>query len=83
MATNAMEIRLARLEGVYEQIDKRLSALEVRLDAGITQVNQRIDDRVGGLDRKIDALSWRLVALILANWITLMLVIVGGWLLRP
>ncbi len=31
MATNAMEIRLDRLEGVYEQIDKRLSTLEVLL----------------------------------------------------
>jgi len=53
MAADALQVRLARLEEICEQIDKRLSALEARMD-----------DRFGALDPQIDSLSWRLVVLI-------------------
>jgi hypothetical protein len=45
---------------VYEQIDRRLSAVEGRL---------------GDLDRKIDAVFFRLVTLMLGTWVTLMLAV--------
>lgn len=60
MGTNAIEIRLAHLEGAYEQVDRRLIAIEGRL---------------GDLDRHIDAVFFRLVTLMLGTWITLMLAV--------
>lgn len=31
MSTQALEVRMARLEGAYEQIDKRLGSIDSRL----------------------------------------------------
>lgn len=48
MAADAWEVRTARLEGAYEQIDRRLDALEARLGSienRITALDQRIDTR--------------------------------------
>ena len=45
---------------VYEQTDRRLSAIEGRL---------------GDLDRKIDAVFFRLVTLMLGTWVTSMLAV--------
>ncbi len=67
--TNPLEVRMARLEGSYEQIDKRLSTLEARLengfndlraeirltDAKIDKLEQKMDAKFDKLDRKIDA----------------------------
>ncbi len=58
MAPNPIEVRLAHLGGAYEQVDKRLSTIEVRL---------------GDIDRKIDAVFFRLVMLTLGTWVTYML----------
>lgn len=58
MAANPIEVRLAHLEGAYEQVDKRLGTIEVRL---------------GDIDRKIDAVFFRLVMLTLGTWVTYML----------
>jgi hypothetical protein len=43
MTTESLEVRMARLEGSYEQIDKRLGTIEGRLDnleAGLAGVRQ-------------------------------------------
>ncbi|MDR7428399.1 MAG: hypothetical protein QN152_08525 [Armatimonadota bacterium] len=57
MGTETTGVRLARLEGAYEQIDRRLGTIEGRLavlegkvDAGFA----RLDAKIGG---KIDALA--------------------------
>ncbi len=34
---------MARLEGSYEQIDKRLTHLETRIDTGFDSVDRKID----------------------------------------
>lgn len=47
MAADAWEVRTARLEGAYEQIDKRLGALEVRLGS--------IENRITAMDQQMDA----------------------------
>ncbi len=70
MSTNAIEVRLARLEGAYEQIDRHLVAIEGRLST--------MDGRFGDLDRKIDSVFFRLVTLLLGTWITVMLAILYG-----
>ena len=40
---NPLEIRMAKLEGSYEQIDKRLTHLETRIDTGFETVDRKID----------------------------------------
>ena len=40
---NPIEVRMARLEGSYEQIDKRLTHLETRIDTGFDSVDRKID----------------------------------------
>ncbi len=42
MATEALEVRMARLEGAYEQVDRRLGSIE---------------ERLGGLEARIDAIA--------------------------
>jgi hypothetical protein len=80
MSANPLEIRLARLEGAYEQIadrlngiDHRIESLEQRVDLGFAELTGRFDSRLGKLDGKIDAnmrttITWMLgqTAVILA-----------------
>lgn len=42
MATDAIEIRMARLEGAYEQINERLGALEQRLSSEIATLRSEV-----------------------------------------
>ncbi len=67
MSTNPVEIRLARLEGSYEQIDKRLGAIEGRLgnveakiDGLALRLDAKIDSNVSELRRELGTLSSRL-----------------------
>lgn len=60
MAANALEVRMAHLEGAYEQINTRLG--DLRSD-------------VQDLGRKTDANFRWMIGIILANWITIILTI--------
>jgi tetrahydromethanopterin S-methyltransferase subunit G len=60
MTWQPLEPRIARLEGAYEQVDKRLDSIDRRLET---------------LDRKLDGLSWRMTSLLLGSWVTLMLAV--------
>jgi hypothetical protein len=42
---------MARIEGVFEQIDRRLATLEQDMRDGFQQVNGRIDQLTGRIDR--------------------------------
>lgn len=67
-----LDSRMARLEGAYEQIDKRLATvegrletLEQRVDAGFNRLDakiDRLDAKIDGvrssLDAKIDRIMW-------------------------
>jgi hypothetical protein len=60
MAASPLEVRIAHLEGAYEQIDKRMGSLEGRMES---------------LERKLDdGFRW-VIGIILVNWVTLMLAI--------
>ena len=50
MAAEALEVRMAHLEGAYEQIDRRLGAVEGRIAA----LDRKVDGGFAGLDRKVD-----------------------------
>src|SRR3990172_6771826 len=61
MGTEATDVRLARLEGAYEQIDKRLGTIEGRLavlegtmDTGFVRLDGKMDAGFARLDAKID-----------------------------
>ncbi len=49
------EGRIARLEGIVEQIDVRLGRLETKIDANREALEIKIDVQSGRIDAKIDA----------------------------
>ncbi len=57
----SFDVRMAHLEGAYEQINHRMGAIEKRLDGFDTRFAQvdarfaQVDARFAQLDRKIDA----------------------------
>jgi hypothetical protein len=71
MSAQPLEVRIARLEGAYEQIDKRLGDLTATVNGRFAQVDARLD----GLDRKVDGLQWRMTSLIIGTWITTILAV--------
>jgi len=85
MSAQPLEIRIAHLEGAYEQIDKRLGDLTATIDGRFAQVDGRfvqidgrfaqVESRLDGLDRKIDGLQWRMTSLIVGTWMTAILAI--------
>jgi hypothetical protein len=72
MSAQPLEIRMAHLEGAYEQLDKRLGDLAAAIDSRFAQVDVRFD----GVDRKIDSLQWRMTSLIVGTWITTILAVI-------
>ncbi len=51
MSAQPLEIRMAHLEGAYEQISERLNGIDGRL----TALDQKIDARFDAFERKMDA----------------------------
>ena len=51
---NPLEARIARLEGLYEQIDRRLSVLKARVDSGFADLRAEIRAGRGETDKKLD-----------------------------
>jgi predicted nuclease with TOPRIM domain len=78
MATDALDVRMARLEGAYEQINSRLGTIETRLDS----LESRMDSRFNALESRIETrfsafeskFNW-VIGILLTSWITLMLAI--------
>jgi chaperonin cofactor prefoldin len=89
MTADTLEVRIAHLEGAYEQVDKRLGSIEGRMtslerkvDDGFAhlrtdlhRVEQKLDGKIDKLDGKIDATFRWVIGIILVNWVTLMLAI--------
>ena len=70
MSAQPWEPRLARLEGAYEQIDRRLGDLASHVDAGFAQmesrfaqVDARLDARFGQIDARFGQVDGRIGAL--------------------
>ena len=53
MTAQPWETPIARLEGAFEQVGKRLDSIDRRLD-GIDRRFESVDRRFDGVDRKID-----------------------------
>ena len=52
MAADALEVRIARLEGAYEQIDKRLGAIENDIRDLRTEIRTLTDRLMTRMDRQ-------------------------------
>ena len=76
MSAQPIEIRMAHLEGAYEQISERLHGIDGRL----TALDQKIDNRFDTLDRKMDgrfeALDKKLTGILVA-WLGSTVAIIG------
>jgi tetrahydromethanopterin S-methyltransferase subunit G len=69
-----MEIRMAHLEGAYEQINERLRSIDERMDARFDAVDRRFD----AVDKKLSSgLSTVFVAVIGSN-ATILAAIIGA-----
>lgn len=68
MGAQALDLRIASLEGSYHQMSDRLNSIDRRLDG----FEQKAEVRFNALDSKIDGLQWRMTALIVGTWITVM-----------
>jgi predicted nuclease with TOPRIM domain len=58
MSAQPLEIRMAHLEGAYEQISERLRGIDGRftaLDQKVDSRFDRLDQKIGALDRKMDS----------------------------
>jgi len=82
MAADALEIRVAHLEGAYEQIDKRPGSLEGRIvslerkvDEGFAWLRQDLTQAIDRVGQKLDATFRWVIGIVLVNSITLMLAI--------
>jgi hypothetical protein len=72
MAADALEVRMAHLEGAYEQIDRRLgtvegriAALDRKVDEGFTQVRTEIQSVRGELLGRMDGQFFWILGLLI------------------
>jgi hypothetical protein len=85
MSAQPLDVRMAHLEGVYEQLDKRLGDLTTTMDGRFAQMDSRfaqmdsrfgqVETRFDSLAQKVDGLQWRLTSLIVVTWITTILAV--------
>jgi hypothetical protein len=85
MSAQPLDIRMAHLEGVYEQLDKRLGDLTATVESRFAQVDSRfaqmdsrfgqVESRLDNLGQKVDGLQWRLTSLIVVTWVTTILAV--------
>lgn len=80
--TMPLEERVAKLEGIFEQIEKRLGFMEATLNQFRTEVSgkfqsfeSKFDNKFDKLTEKIDSVNARLTLLVLSTWVTVMLAI--------
>ena len=78
MAADALEIRIAHLQGAYEQIDKRMGSLDTRmgsLEGRMTSLGDKVDNGLSQVRTEIHTNFRWVVSIIFINWITLMLAV--------
>lgn len=55
MSAQPLDIRMAHLEGAYEQVSQRLNGIDLRLngiDSRLASIETRIDQRFAAMDQK-------------------------------
>jgi chaperonin cofactor prefoldin len=74
MAAEPLEVRMARLEGAYEQINKRLEAIEAEI--------QELRSSLENLRRDLTAQMASQFRLVVGLWATTILAVLGLYLRR-
>ena len=67
MATSPMEIRMAHLEGAYEQINTRLGGIEERLGRVEDKIETKIDGLRSELLSRMDRQSYWILSLVVIS----------------
>lgn len=81
MGVSTMEERIARMEGINEQVRDRLNSIDARLnsiDARIAGVVTAMEARFGQVDRRFEQVDQRflwLTGIVIGTWITTILTI--------
>lgn len=68
---SSIEERIARLEGSYERIERRLGTLDQDLRAGF----ERLEARIDRVEERMETRFYWLLGTILATWLTIILAI--------
>lgn len=85
-----LEERTAKVEGILEQMDKRLDRVEIaivdlknefksdmeKLETSLKSDISKVDNRIEKLEAKTDSQFKWLVGIIIATWITAILIII-------
>lgn len=66
-AAEPLEIRMARLEGAYEQINERLFELRSDLQTGLTSVRSEIRTEIAELRRQMQTQFFWLLTFVLGS----------------
>ena len=70
MSAQALEVRMAHLEGAYEQINHRLGTVEQRLGSLEAKVDSgfaRVDDRFSQIEQRVDQRFMWTIGLIIVS----------------
>jgi hypothetical protein len=78
MPASPIEVRMAHLEGAYEQVSQRLTSIDLRLDG----LDRKIDLFRDSLDAKIDKRFMWTVGVVVTTWLTTIGTIVASVYLR-
>lgn len=73
--TDALEVRIAHLEGAYEQIDKRLGSVESAVVGLRSEIKQEMGQLRSDLTARMDSQFHWLLGTLLSTWVTLFLAI--------
>ncbi|MGA3037320.1 MAG: hypothetical protein ABSE64_07510 [Vulcanimicrobiaceae bacterium] len=71
MSAQPIEVRMAHLEGVLDQVVERLGSIDRRLDG----MEVRFDTRLGRIDQVLESRFTWLIGLMLGTWVSLMLAV--------
>lgn len=55
MTDETLDNRMARLEGSYEQIDRRLGSLDERMESRFAEANARMESRFAEADARMES----------------------------
>ncbi len=73
-----LEERQAKIEGILEQIDKRLTRVESEVEGLRTEISNlhtKIDSKISALDAKIDSnFRWQM-GVMFTMWVTIILAV--------
>ena len=80
MPASPIEIRMAHLEGAYEQVSQRLTSIDLRFDAvdrrfdilerKIDSFRDALDKRIDAVDAKIDERFMWTIGVVVTTWLT-------------